>query len=72
MYGNDLINDKKLHFLSNEQDFDRIINLYRIFENKTDVGSGDNIIQLIKAHSLHTLFAVFGKNRNFQKIWCKW
>ncbi len=37
------------------------------FKNKTDVGPGDNVVQLIKAHSLHTLFHVFEKNQNFQK-----
>ena len=42
--------------------------LWLIFGNKTDVGLSDNFVQLIKAHSLHTLFAVFEKNRNFQKI----
>jgi hypothetical protein len=35
------------------------------FGNKADVGPGDKVVQLIKAHSLHTLFAVFEKNRNF-------
>ena len=35
------------------------------FENETGVGPGDNLVQLIKAHSLHTSFAVFEKNRNF-------
>jgi len=34
--------------------------------NKTDVGLSDNVVQLIKAHSLHTLFPVFEKKRNFQ------
>ncbi len=38
-------------------------------ENKTDAGPSDNVVQLIKAQSLHTLFAFFDKNRIFQKIW---
>jgi len=49
-------------FSSNVQDFNRIIKLCLIFENKTDVGLSDNVVQLIKAHSLHTLFAVLKKN----------
>jgi len=36
-----------------------------IFENEIDVGPSDNVVQLIEAHSLHTLFAIFEKNRNF-------
>jgi len=43
----------------------KISGLCLIFKNKTDVGPSDNVVQLIKAHSLHTLFAVFEKNRNF-------
>jgi hypothetical protein len=62
MYGNDMITDKNLHFSSKEQDFDSIIRFCLIFENKTDVGPSENVVQLIKAHSLHTLFAVFEKN----------
>ncbi len=34
-------------------------------EKKTYVGLSDNVAQLIKAHSLHTFFAVFKKNQNF-------
>jgi hypothetical protein len=56
---------KNCFFSSNAQDFDSILSLCLIFENKTDVGPGDNVVQLIKAHSLHTLFAVFEKNGNF-------
>ncbi len=43
---------------------DSILGLCLIFENKTDVDPGDNVVQLIKAHSLHILFADFEKNRN--------
>jgi hypothetical protein len=35
--------------------------------NKIHVGSGDNVVQHIKAHSLNTLFAVFEKNYNNKK-----
>jgi hypothetical protein len=38
------------------------------FENKTIAGSSDNVVQLAKAHSLHTLFAVFEKNEEFYHI----
>jgi hypothetical protein len=43
-----------------------------IFENKTNAGPSDNVFQLAKAHSLHTLFAVLGKKQNFQKICGIW
>jgi hypothetical protein len=59
---------KNYIFSSNAQNFDRILKIRLILKNKTDVGSCENIVQLIKAHSLHTLFAVFEKNRNFEKI----
>jgi len=58
---------KNYIFSSNAQDFDRILKLCLILKNKTDVGPCDNVVQLIKAHSLHTLFAVFEKNQNFEK-----
>jgi hypothetical protein len=59
---------QKLLFEEKSINSDRILWLCLIFENKTDVGPGDNVVQLIKAHSLHTLFAVFEKIRYFQKL----
>ena len=50
-----------------------VLRLCLIFENKTEVGSSENVVQLIKAHSLHTLFAVFEKNRNWPILaWFCW
>ena len=46
---------------------DSFLRLCSIFENKTDVGPSDNVVQLIKAHSLHTSFAVFEKKLKFNK-----
>jgi len=45
----------------------KILRLCLILENKTDVNPSDKVFRLIKGHSLHTLFAVFEKNGNFQK-----
>ncbi len=42
--------------------------LFLNLENKTDVGPSDNLVQLIKAHSLHSLSAVFEINRNLKKM----
>jgi hypothetical protein len=36
------------------------------FKNKANVGLGENVVQLIKAHSFCTLLAVFEKNRIVQ------
>jgi hypothetical protein len=56
---------QKRYFSSSTQAFDSILKLRLNVENKTYVGQCDNVVPLIKAHSLHTLFAVFEKNRNF-------
>ena len=45
----------------------RILWLCLIKKNKTDVGPSDIVIQLIKAHSLHTLFAIFEKKCQIKK-----
>jgi len=58
MYEHDLFNDKNCIF----QAMRRILTGFYdwlILENKTDTGPCDNFVQLIKAHCLHTLFAVF-------------
>ncbi len=62
-----LLVTKKCIFSSNAEDFDSFWRLCLIFENETNVGPSDNVVQLIEAHSLHTLFAVFEKDQNFQK-----
>ena len=52
---------QKLLFLGCPTDSDRISRLCLIFEKKTGVDPSDNVVQLIKAHSLHILFAIFEK-----------
>jgi hypothetical protein len=41
---------------------DAILKLCLILKSRTYVGLNDNVVQLIKAHSLHTLFTVLEKN----------
>jgi hypothetical protein len=50
---------QKLSFWGLLTAIDSILWLCLILKNKTDVGPSDKVVQLIEAHSLHTLFAVF-------------
>jgi len=56
---------KNYHFWDIPSNLDRILIICSVLKNKTNVGPGDNVVQLIKTHSLHTLFAVFGEYWNF-------
>jgi hypothetical protein len=47
---------------------DSILSFCLILENKTDVDPSDNVVQLIKAHSLHTLSAVSEKIEIFENL----
>jgi len=52
---------------------DNVLRLCLIFENETDVGPNDNVVQLIKAHSFHTLFVVFENFTIYKKhfVWSR-
>jgi hypothetical protein len=55
-------------FIDSERILWFCLNVCRILENKTNVGPRDIVIQLIKEHSLHTLFVIFEKKLKIKKI----